>query len=79
MAKKTKKSMATATVTPSPSNTDSTTFPAVQAGRHPWFYFEDGTIILKVNYSKLQHDNSVLDFATFGRYKPPSSRFTDIF
>ena len=44
-------------------DTETTTFPTVQAGRHPWFYFEDGTIVLKVDYLRLQIDHSVLDFA----------------
>ena len=52
------------TETPSLSNTNITTFPAVQSGRHPWFYFEDGNIILKVGHPRLQFDHSVLDFAT---------------
>ena len=45
-----------ATVVVPATGTDTTTFPAVQAGRHPWFYFEDGTIVLKVNYSRLHLD-----------------------
>jgi len=44
--------------------TDVPAFPAVQEGRHPWFYFKDGTIVLKVNYPNVSLVTSVLDFAT---------------
>ena len=46
------------------SNTNLTTFPAVQEGRHPWFYFEDGNIVLKVDYLGSRLASSDLDFAT---------------
>ena len=79
MAKK-RKAMGTVTTTATGTPTGITTFPAVQAGRHPWFYFEDGTIILKVNYSKLQLDNSVHDFVTLADTNHPlqgSPTFSD--
>ena len=38
--------------------------PTVAAGRHPQFYFEDGTIVLKVGYLRLSSSISVTDFAT---------------
>ena len=68
------------TKAPSLSNTNITTFPAVQAGRHPWFYFEDGTIVLKVDYPRSQFDHSVLDFATLADTNYPlqgSPTFSD--
>lgn len=33
--------------------------PAVEAGRHPWFYFEDGTIVLKVGHMRVPSALSV--------------------
>jgi len=53
--------------------------PTVAAGRHPWFYLEDGTIVLKVGYPRASPFISVTDFRNLGRSKPSSSRFTDIF
>lgn len=38
--------------------------PVVAAGRHPWFYFEDGNIVLKVGYPIVPPSISVTDFAT---------------
>ena len=85
MAKKKKASMATRASTipdaeaPSLSNTSFTTIPAVQAGRHPWFYFEDGTIVLKVDYPRLQLDSG-LDFAPLAATRYPlqgSPTFSD--
>jgi len=54
-----------ATATSDLSNIDIPAFPAVQAGRHPWFYFKDGTIVLKVDDPRVYPVNSVLDFATW--------------
>jgi len=47
------------------------TFPPVQAGRHPWFYFEDGNIVLKVDYPRLPLDGSNLYFATLAATNYP--------
>jgi hypothetical protein len=39
------------------------TLPAVAEGHHPWFYFEDGNIVLKVDCSSLSFAISVADVA----------------
>jgi len=69
-----------ATATSDLSNIDIPAFPAVQAGRHPWFYFEDGTIVLKVDDPRVYPVNSVLDFATLADTNDPlqgSPTFSD--
>ena len=51
--------------------------PAVAAGRHPWFYLEDGNVVLKVGYLDYHPPFQPL-ICSVGRPKPSSSRFTDI-
>ena len=51
--------------------------PAVAAGRHPWFYLEDGNVVLKVGYPEYHPLFQSLTW-NVGRPKLSSSRFTDI-